>query len=358
MPLVVDSPQGPALWFGADGLRPAGSANNWGAREDCVRIALVNNMPDSALEDTESQFCHLLDAAAEKFLVRVKLFSLPNISRCERGLDRLGRLYFDLNDLWRDSFDAVIITGTEPHQPDLRCEPFWPALVDVLDWAEENTTSTVLSCLAAHAGVLHSDGICRRPLEDKRFGVFPFRRVADHALADRTESLWRFPHSRWNGLRADALTSCGYTILTQAKDAGVDFFVKKKRKSLFVHFQGHPEYDRLTLFKEYRRDARRFLNRSRETYPSMPSGYFDVAAVSFLNEFRKKALSNRSEDLMADFPESTIADTVQNTWHSLAVRVYRNWLQYVVSRKADTPALVAVSGGRRSEYASARRDLE
>ena len=70
------------------------------------------------------------------------------------------------------------MTGTEPRQPDLRNEPYWPALTEVLEWAERNTASTVLSCLAAHAGVLHSDGIPRHRLSDKQFGVFEYQKVA------------------------------------------------------------------------------------------------------------------------------------------------------------------------------------
>ena len=66
----------------------------------------------------------------------------------------------------------------------------------------------------------------------------------------------QIPHSRWNEVRADALTACGYEILTQSAEAGVDLFVKKKKDSLFVHFQGHPEYSVRTLLKEYRRDIK------------------------------------------------------------------------------------------------------
>ena len=36
-------------------------------------------------------------------------------------------------------------------------------------------------------------------------------------------------------------------MLTQSADGGVDLFVKKKKRSLFVHFQGHPEYGAQTL---------------------------------------------------------------------------------------------------------------
>ena len=47
----------------------------------------------------------------------------------------------------------------------------------------------------------------------------------------------------------------------------MDSFVKKKKRSLFVHFQGHPEYGAQTLLKEYRRDIKRFLRAERETIP-------------------------------------------------------------------------------------------
>ena len=153
--------------------------------------------------------------------------------------------------------------------------PTGRVLTEVFDWAERNTTSTVLSCLAAHAGVLHSDGIGRHPLSDKQFGVFDFAKTADHPLTQRYAGRSvRFPHSRWNEVRADELTAGGYLVLTQSAEGGVDSFVKKKKRSLFVHFQGHPEYGAQTLLKEYRRDIKRFLRGERETYPTMPQGIF------------------------------------------------------------------------------------
>ena len=70
------------------------------------------------------------------------------------------------------------------------------------------------------------------------------------------------------------LAACGYIVLTQSAEGGVDTFVKKKKRSLFVHFQGHPEYGAQTLLKEYRRDIKRFLRGERETYPSDAKGLF------------------------------------------------------------------------------------
>jgi homoserine O-succinyltransferase/O-acetyltransferase len=118
--------------------------------------------------------------------------------------------------------------------------------------------------------------------------------------------------------------------------------VKKKKKSLFVHFQGHPEYGALTLLKEYRRDIRRFLCRERETYPTMPHGYFDPAATKLLNEFREHALANRDEKILTAFPEA-VTGTLQKTWQSAANRVYGNWLRYIESAKADKSAFPQLS---------------
>ena len=308
-----------------------------------VRIALINNMPDAALEDTEVQFFELLNAAASDTPISLKLYSLPNLPRSDTGRQHLSNFYFGVQDLLNSRFDGVIMTGTEPRQPDLRDEPYWPALTDVLDWAEHSTASTVLSCLAAHAGVLHSDGIARHRLCDKQFGVFEFKKISDHALTDGIRDSMQIPHSRWNEVRANELTSCGYELLTQSTDAGVDLFVKKKKDSLFLHFQGHPEYGARTLLKEYRRDIKRFLRRERETYPTMPHGYFDSVASKLLSDFKEQVISNPREELMTGFPEAAVVDAVRSTWQASAATVYRNWLQYLMSKKADAAAISAMT---------------
>ncbi len=333
MPIVIDGGRVPKLLSLKDRSRSERSAEQSNA-SGRIRIALINNMPDSALEDTEIQFYELLDAASGDIPISLKLFSLPELPRSDAGQRHLNNFYFDINELLNGRFDGVIMTGTEPRQPNLRDEPYWSVLTKVLDWAETNTASTVFSCLAAHAGVLYSDGIPRHPLHDKQFGVFEYQKVRDHALTAGGENAMQIPHSRWNEVRADALDSCGYEVLVQSAQAGVDLFVKKKRNSLFVHFQGHPEYGTRTLLKEYRRDIKRFLRGERETYPNMPHGYFDAAATKLLSDFRDKVIANPREELLTEFPEAAVAGGLQGTWQASAASVYRNWLQYLVSRKA------------------------
>src|SRR5277367_1641736 len=340
MPIAIEGGRVPALLKLAKGFAPPQAAH---ADATPLRIALVNNMPDAALEDTEFQFFELLSKAAGDISVSLKFFSLPNLPRNELGQEHLDNFYAGSAELLRDRFDGAIVTGTEPRSPNLCEEPYWPALVEVLNWAENKTSSTVLSCLAAHAGVLAGDEIPRSPLGDKQFGVFEYKKMAEHQLTEGIGDTMRVAHSRWNEVKADALVRNGYEILAQSSSAGVDLFVKQRNQSLFVHFQGHPEYSTRTLLKEYRRDIKRFLRQERETYPTQPHGYFDAAATQLLEQFRVKAIANRSEATLADFPESAVAATVQNTWQSTSAALYRNWLQFLRSKKTETHAAPAMT---------------
>jgi homoserine O-succinyltransferase len=299
---------------------------------NCIDIGLINNMPSAALEATERQFRALLDASADDILVRLRFYALPDVPRTDLGQRRVST-YSDINDLWDSHLDGLIVTGTEPRSPNLMDEPYWGSLTRVMDWAERHTHSTVWSCLAAHAAVLHLDGIGRRRLTDKRFGVFDCKRVVDHPLTACVPARLQMPHSRWNEIPEDALMACGYRVLTRSEGAGVDAFAKQ-RKSLFVFFQGHPEYEADTLLLEYRRDVGRFLRRETDSYPSMPQGYFGEDTVNVLVAARERGLLDRRQELLADFPMALVAGKVSNTWGSAAACVYHNWLVYLCAQKA------------------------
>jgi homoserine O-succinyltransferase/O-acetyltransferase len=342
MPLIIEGGTIPPLWAEKTNFVRNGLPRN-ATTPDCVRVALINNMPDPALEDTELQFFELLDIASEDVPVYLKLYSINEVPRTDRGERRLNSFYSSVNDLWNDHVDALIMTGTEPRSANLQDEPYWHKLGQVFDWAETNTVSTILSCLAAHAGVLYSDGIGRHRLPDKQFGVFDFEKSVSHRLTANSGDRVCFPHSRWNEVRAGELAACGYQVLTQSADGGVDCFVKKKKRSLFVHFQGHPEYSAQTLLKEYRRDIKRFLRNERETYPTMPKGYFNSESARCLNEFRSAAISDRREEIMERFPDAAIAFKLEKTWQSLATAIYRNWIHYVVSEKGKVLAFPAMA---------------
>jgi homoserine O-succinyltransferase len=305
------------------------------SREPVIEVGLINNMPDPALESTERQFSGLLNAAAGSVRVRVTCYSLPGISRTEKGKQYVSGRYASIDDLWDRHLDALIITGTEPRTSDLRDEPFWGALGEVLDWAEDNAVSTILSCLAAHAAVLHIDGIERHALADKCFGLFDQEIVADHPAVAGLASRLQVPHSRWNEVHNDALESCGYQVLTRSADAGVDLFVRQ-RKASFLFFQGHPEYEPGVLLKEYKRDVGRFLRAERKNYPNIPKGCFDPATTARLARFRERALAQPGEELLAEFPAVSETNAPIEAQASSAVIIYRNWLSKVIQGKAET----------------------
>jgi|SRR5580658_5267780 homoserine O-succinyltransferase len=297
-----------------------------------IEIGLVNNMPDTALKSTEAQFAALLAAAAGDIPVRLRLFTLPLVPRSERGALHLGESYLGLRDFWDSRLDALIVTGTEPRAAALADEPYWPALAELIEWAEQHTISTVWSCLAAHAAVFHLDGIARHPLGDKRFGVFDCAKTGDHPLTRDLGPQFQVPHSRWNELREDDLRARGYEILTHSPEAGVDMFAREGR-SLFVFFQGHPEYDAASLLGEYRRDLGRFLRRERATCPSLPCGYFDAATCALLTDFAARAQADRREDILAEFPLASVEQGVRHGWRDNAAQIYRNWLAFLAAQK-------------------------
>ncbi len=131
---------------------------------------------------------------------------------------------------------------------------------------------------------------------------------------------------------ADALAGAGYDVLTRSPDAGVDMFAKRDR-SLFVFLQGHPEYDPTTLLREYRRDVGRFLRREREGYPALPRHYLDAASERSLEAFRRRALSARNPELLESFPAAAVMERFANSWHASALRLYRNWLSCLTTRR-------------------------
>jgi hypothetical protein len=79
----------------------------------------------------------------------------------------------------------------------------------------------------------------------------------------------------------------------------------------------------------------------------MPQGYFDAAATELLSDFRDKVTANPREELLGEFPETTVVNGLQETWQSSATSVYRKWLQYLVSRKAEASSLSSMTSAVR-----------
>jgi homoserine O-succinyltransferase len=327
MPVFVDSPNFNAALFGRNA--PSGFLQG---SSKCITIGLINNMPDEALKATERQFLSLLDSASDGLQIRLLHYMLPDVPRQEPARRYLNSCYASVDDLWDRHLDGLIVTGREPLASNLKQEPYWESFTRLAQWAESNTHSTVWSCLAAHAAILHLDGIVRVKRNDKLFGIFECARAADHPLTAATPSHFRLPHSRWNGAPEEDLAACGYSVLTRAADAGIDTFIKQ-RKKLFVFFQGHPEYESDTLLREYRRDIGRYFKGETDTCPLIPRSYFDNDTVDTLTALRERSLCDRSEELLLEISTALGERKIEKTWDSSATTIYRNWLKYICAQK-------------------------
>jgi homoserine O-succinyltransferase len=303
-----------------------------------LEIALVNNMPDAALMATERQFASLLaEAAGEAFDVRLRLYALAKVPRSETAQASMKGRYGGLDDLEAAGADALIVTGCEPKAAELRDEPYWPELAELIDWAAlGGTRSTVFSCLAAHAAALHLDGIERRRLTAKTTGVFAFDLMAKSPLTRGMKRPVRMPHSRHNTLEIEALSAHGYEVLTHGPDAGVDICTRPGG-GLLVFLQGHPEYAPDSMLREYRRDVGRCL-RGEQSSPACPRGYFDPATERMLVATAEEALRRGRPELLQRCDVIAAALQPAAPWRSQAVRLYHNWLEQVAAAQADHEA--------------------
>ena len=303
------------------------------AFDRAIRIGLVNNMPDAALESTERQFRAMLATTATDKQIELSFYALPGVPRGEAGEHHLlDRHYRDISELRHAQLDGLIVTGTEPKLPDLHQEPYWDSMAQLFDWIALEGPPAIFSCLASHAAVLHFDGIERQRLPQKRFGVFEHGVVCTHELTQTLAPIVKIAHSRWNEVSADALESHGYQVLTYSREAGVDLFVKRKR-NLLLFFQGHPEYDPLSLWREHKRDVRRFLAGEQDAYPLMPVGYFSAAEMDELTRFRDRAHAERNPDSMRDFPLPASRSTSGGERRGSAIGIFRAWLHQIAQTR-------------------------
>lgn len=357
-------------------------------------VALVNNMPDSAFEETRRQFAGLLARAASRAGIGLAVtpVAFDGVPRGPMVAETIRRGYAPVSLLWRDPPDAVVVSGAEPVADRVAAEPCYPELAALVERARRAGAPAMLSCLAAHGALHHLDGIERRPLATKRFGVFP-QRVLDDPLAaglggvserrgreacagfpgterpsgdasgaepgsrsdckEPSVETVRLPHSRSNdvptacireagwrpvlvssdpapGWPASGWPASGWLPHPAGADAGGDWGVAVRRVEGWsvTLLQGHPEYGATTLLREYRRDVRRFLRGQRGTYPELPAGSLSGADVEALERFRATADGPAA---MARFPFEPIAAGLHASWRAGAEVLFANWLREVAA---------------------------
>jgi len=299
-----------------------------------LHIGLLNMMPDSALEATERQFFRLVGESNPIAQFIVHPFTLPIFERNEKAQSHIDEFYSSFEEIQEMGLDTLIITGANVTQPKLSDEPFWEPLSEVFYWAHENVTSTLCSCLATHASLELQHNQPRRPLKNKRWGVFSHK-VTDktHPLIHGINTRFDVPHSRFNQVDNSQFEAAGLHVLARSEEAGVQMAVSEDGFRT-VYFQGHPEYDSISLLKEYKREVGIFAlayNQGKDVdYPPFPVRYFDNYTKAIFNEFKYRLIKSIDEKTeVPTFPEAIISEHIDNSWHDTASAIMANWMGLV-----------------------------
>ena len=129
------------------------------------------------------------------------------------------------------------------------------------------------------------------------FGVFQHQvRNRKIPLVRGFDDVFYAPHSRHTTVPQELLEADDrITILADSKEAGVFLCMAKEGRQIFV--MGHPEYDRVTLDTEYKRDKGKGLD------IKVPVNYY---------------------------PDNDPKNRPELIWRAHANNLYTNWLNYYV----------------------------
>ena len=258
-----------------------------------IKIALLNLMP--LKEDTELQILRSLSNTP----IQVDVIFVHVASHTSKNTptSHINKFYQSFSDIKHQNFDGFIITGAPVEQLPFEEVDYWEELKEIMDWTKTHVTSTLHLCWGAQAALYHHYGIQKVALPEKMFGIFK------HHVRDRKVPLVRgfddifyAPHSRHTEIPLDKVEEKEeLTILADSKEAGLFLCMSKDGKQIFV--MGHPEYDRMTLDAEYRRDQSKGLE------IQIPNNYYP----------------NNDPEIHPEL-----------VWRSHANNLYTNWLNYYV----------------------------
>ncbi len=299
-----------------------------------LHIGFLNMMPDAALQATERQFLRLVGSCNRIAQFYVHPFTFAEIPRDAKTRAHVEKYYRDFEQLKGEGLDALIISGANPALADITQEPFWTPLEKVVRWAADNVCSVMCSCLATHAIVQLLWNFERYPLPQKRWGVYSNRITPQghplhplHPLVANINTRFDAPHSHVYEVNTEQFQKAGLPVLAAGEQANLHLGVSPDGLR-FVFFQGHPEYDSVSLLKEYRREVGRFIEGIRD-YPPFPENYFYGEAQHLLNDYKQQALAAAGTGDYAnlpEFPEAEVLKWVDNTWTDTGKAIVNNWL--------------------------------
>ena len=258
-----------------------------------IRILILNLMP--LKEDTELQLLRSLSNTPLQ--VDVHFMTVESHESKNTPSSHLNKFYQTFKELEKKRFDGMIITGAPVEQMDFEDVDYWEELVTIMDWTKTHVTSTIFLCWAAQAAMYHFYGLQKRPLEKKMFGLF-WHKVMNRKtpLVRGFDDVFLAPHSRHTEVAMEDIRNCSeLTVLAESDKAGLFLAMADDGRRIFV--MGHPEYDRVTLDQEYKRDV------SRDLPIEIPENYY------------------RDDD-----PENKPL----LMWRAHANNLYTNWLNYYV----------------------------
>jgi len=293
-----------------------------------INIGFLNMMPDAAISATERQFLRLVGANNDVNCYFYP-FNIAGVTRSLEAKEYIDQYYVDYSELKTLSVDALVITGANVSQPLLQNELFWPQLVDVLNWAKDNVRSTLCSCLATHAAAKVFYGVDRQHLGNKCWGVFSHKVTnCEHRLVQDVQPQLQMCHSRFNDISAELFVMHGVDILIESEQVGVQLAAESDLS--IVYFQGHPEYDDISLLKEYKREIIRYITGELNVYPPAPENYFNQQAMQHIADYQSKVEHATNKQIMLDdFPEEELRKCISNPWKTSASKIFSRWVESV-----------------------------
>ena len=258
-----------------------------------IRILILNLMP--LKEETELQLLRSLSNTPLQVDVSFMMVA-PHESK-NTATSHLNKFYETFDQVKAHKYDGMIITGAPVEQMEFEEVDYWEELKEIMEWTKTNVTSTIYLCWAAQAGLYYHYGLKKKMMDHKVFGLFR------HRVKNRRVPLVRgfddeflAPHSRHTEVAAEDIHACdALTILAESEEAGVFLCMAMDGRQIFV--MGHPEYDRVTLDGEYKRDKGKGLD------IKLPENYY---------------------------PEDDPDNKPLLLWRAHANNLYTNWLNYYV----------------------------
>ena len=284
-----------------------------------MHIGLLNMMPDAALAATERQFFRLVGESNQIAQLYIHPFTLPELERSADTKNYINQYYETFEQLKENGLDALIVTGANVSGENLEAEPFWEPLQDIMAWAHDNVASTLCSCLATHAVMQSRYNQKRSALPDgKLWGVYKHKVMnRQHPLVRNMNTVFDVPHSRHNTITPAQFDAAGMDTLIASKEAGTHIAVSPDGFRL-VCMQGHPEYDAISLLKEYQREVALHQSGGRDTPPPMPDNYFSAEAI--------EKLKRNNIDTMS---KEELCHMLENTWTDSARSILASWIGLV-----------------------------